>query len=98
MYWIEQLARLDKRYDELEALLTDETFVEQYPHSSQSWRWYQEYKANGVLPFAGGQLDQPAWFWDDVWWFRVTEEYEVDIPRDRRYTQERINKTRNGSD
>jgi len=93
---LDQQAILTKREDDLLALFADDSYTSQFPHDAVSWSLYQEYKANGVLPITGGYFDQPAWFWDDVGYFRLSEELETDIPRDRRYIQERINRLRNG--
>jgi len=96
-YWMAKMRQLETRETELVNLLTDADYVAQYPHSPASWQMYQEYRANNVLPVHGGYMDQPAWFWDDVWYFRHVEELENDIPRERRYIQERINRLRNGN-
>jgi hypothetical protein len=66
--------RLQKRLDELNKVLNDMT---QYPHHPQSKRLWDEYAQHGVLPFAGGYLDQPQWWLDDVDYLELMYERET---------------------
>jgi len=51
------------------------------PHDpDHCWRRWQRYKAHGHLYQAGGEADQPAWWWEDIEFCADLEEFAA-LPR-----------------
>lgn len=62
---IDELVRRDLRLEEPEE--PDDLLFSGFPIDwSSALLAYRAYHEHGVLPFAGGSLEQPAWWWDIV--------------------------------
>lgn len=57
-----EISRLQEEIAELES-------TNEYPHTPSSYMLWDMLMETGVLPFAGGYLDQPDWFDKDVAYF-----------------------------
>jgi hypothetical protein len=77
---------LETRHEELGQVLRD---LEAFPRHVQSAKWWQLFKAHGILPFPGAWLDQPAWWIEDVAILELLDEYH-NLPYEIQQTDKQL--------
>jgi hypothetical protein len=87
-YWQREIIHLNERQKLLEAQI-EALQGAAYPHHPDSLMLWYRYTERGTLPYAGGWLEQPSWWLEDVWYFELLEERAL-IPYRLAQAQENI--------